>query len=157
MKIILGSDHRGHELIEAIAAHLEGEGYQAHALAGGSDGQACDYPDQAYMVATAVASGLADRGVLVCGSGIGMSMAANKVDGVRAALVADVDAAVMSRKHNDANVLCLAATRVGTELACTIASAWLAEAFEGGRHERRVEKMAAIERGEDPAEMVANA
>ncbi|RMD62319.1 MAG: RpiB/LacA/LacB family sugar-phosphate isomerase, partial [Planctomycetota bacterium] len=92
----------------------------------------------------------ADRGVLICGSGIGMCIAANKVKGVRAALVSDELSAEMSRRHNDANVLCLAADLLGDRLIERIVEIWLATPFEGGRHARRVAKIAAIERGEDP-------
>lgn len=110
----------------------------------------CDYPDMAYGLATAVAEGRADRGILVCGSGIGMSIAANKVKGVRAALCHDDLTAEMSRRHNDANVLCMSADLLGQPLIEKIVQVWLGTEFEGGRHGRRVEKIAAIERGADP-------
>ena len=102
-------------------------------------------------MASAVASGAADRGVLVCGSGIGMSMAANKVDGVRAALAHEAHAAQMSRRHNDANILCMAADGKAQIDPIAIVDAWLAADFEGGRHQRRVDKITSIERGVDPA------
>jgi ribose 5-phosphate isomerase B len=114
----------------------------------------CDYPDMAYPVATAVATGDAQRGILICGSGIGMSIAANKVKGVRAALVHDEIGAEMSRRHNDANVLCLAADLLGVRLIERIIGIWLATEFEGGRHARRVSKITAIEQGHNPLHLV---
>ena len=110
----------------------------------------CDYPDMAYPVSTAVSTGEADRGILVCGSGIGMCIAANKVKGVRAALVHDEIGAEMSRRHNDANVLCLAADLLGARIIERIVTTWLKTDFEGGRHARRVNKIAAIEEGRSP-------
>ncbi|MCP3903987.1 MAG: ribose 5-phosphate isomerase B [Planctomycetes bacterium] len=146
MKIALGSDHRGCDVVARLTEHLESRGHDAGVL-GPCDGSSCDYPDGAFAVATAVARGDWDRGVLVCGSGIGMSMAANKVDGIRAALAVDTTAAEMTRRHNDANVLCLAADRLTPDEACAIVDAFLDADFEGGRHARRVEKITAIEAG----------
>ena len=108
-----------------------------------------DYPDYAEAVARAVASGSADRGILLCGTGIGMSIAANKIDGVRAALVHDVTTARMSRMHNDANVLALGGGLLGDRLLKDIVTVWLTTTFEGGRHQRRVDKIARLERGDD--------
>jgi ribose 5-phosphate isomerase B len=104
-----------------------------------------DYPDYALLVARAVAEGRADRGVLVCGTGIGMSIAANKVAGIRAALASDEFSARMAREHNDANVLCLGGRVLGPDRALAILGAWLEARFEGGRHQRRIDKIHAAE------------
>jgi len=154
MRIALGSDHRGAEAIRALVEHLRGRGHEALVLGPCTPDRevaSCDYPDAAYAVAHAVADGDVERGILVCGSGIGVSIAANKVDGVRAALAFDVEAAEMTRRHNDANVLCISGDRATTDEVIAMADAFLAAPFEGGRHGRRVAKIAAIERGEDPA------
>lgn len=117
----------------------------------GSDGsESVDYPDYAAKVARRVASGKADRGILLCGTGIGMSIAANKVSGVRAALVHDVTTARMSRLHNDANVLALGGGLLGERLLREIVAVWLSTEFEGGRHRRRLDKIARIEHAENP-------
>jgi RpiB/LacA/LacB family sugar-phosphate isomerase len=150
MRIALGSDHRGDAAIQALAAALRKAGHDA-VIVFQCNGQSCDYPDSAYRVAKAVADGEFDRGILMCGSGIGVSIAANKVNGVRAALVSDELHARLSRSHNDANVLCMGADTTGAKDMTSIALAWLNAEFEGGRHARRVAKIAAIERGEDPA------
>jgi len=151
MKIVLGSDHRGAETLRALVPHLQGAGHEVVTI-GDCAGTACDYPDRAWQVGRHVGGGEAERGILVCGSGIGMSIAANKVDGVRAALVADELSAELSRSHNDANVLCLSGDLLGQTLVNRIVDKWLATPFEGGRHARRVEKIAMIERGVDPAQ-----
>ncbi len=153
MKIALGSDHRGTEASRALARHLEAQGHEVLVLGECSD-DPCDYPDNAYLVASAVSRGDAERGILVCGTGIGMSIAANKVPGIRAALVHDELTAEVSRRHNDANVLCLAGDTLSSDRIPMIAERWLEAPFDGGRHERRVKKIAAIERGENPAEEV---
>ncbi len=150
MKIALGSDHRGTDAVAALVDHLRAGGHEAVVL-GPCAADSCDYPDAAYAVGQAVANGDADRGVLVCGSGIGVSIAANKVTGVRAAMVADTDAAGMTRRHNDANVLCMSGDRLSNADVLAIADVFIATGFEGGRHARRVDKIAAIERGEDPS------
>lgn len=149
MTIALGADHRGDTAMKALAPQLRSAGYSVMIL-GDCHGQACDYPDQAYVVAQAVSLGKAQRGILICGSGIGVSIAANKVRGIRAGLVFDEIAAAMSRSHNDCNVLCLSADTTPAKEILTIVDIWLKTPFEGGRHERRVKKIAAIERGEDP-------
>jgi ribose 5-phosphate isomerase B len=149
MKIALGSDHRGAETVHALAAHLGERGDEA-VLLGECSGDACDYPDGAYLVGRAVSAGDADYGVLVCGSGIGMSIAANKVGGVRASLCLDPAMAEMTRRHNDANVLCISGDRSTATEAVAIMDAFLAAGFEGGRHARRVGKIEAIERGDEP-------
>jgi len=115
-----------------------------------SAGNSSDYPDIAYLVALAVANKEADRGILICGSGIGMSIAANKVEGVRAALVHDEVSADMSRRHNNANVLCLPGDMLGVRIVERVVMTWLTTPFDGGRHARRVNKIAAIEKGRDP-------
>lgn len=154
MKIALGMDHRGVDVARVLAERLPGEGHEV-AMLGVCDGESCDYPDVTWPVARAVADGEADRGILICGTGIGASIAANKVAGVRAALVHDVTTARLSRQHNDANVLCLAGDAlVDDAQTLGIVNAWLETSFEGGRHARRVNKIAAIERGENPVEAV---
>jgi len=149
MKIALGSDHRGTDAIRTITDTLIADGHVAHSL-GVCTTRSCDYPDMAYPVAHAVATGKADMGILVCGSGIGMSIAANKVKGIRAALVHDEVGAEVSRRHNDANVLCIPADMLGVRVIERIVLAWLRTQFEGGRHDRRVQKIQAIEQGIDP-------
>ncbi len=156
MKIALGWDHRGAEVGRALEEHLPAGGHEVLVL-GRCDGDACDYPDVTWPVARAVARGEADRGILACGTGIGASIAANKVDGVRAALVHDERTAELSRRHNDANVLCLAGDSLSVEYLARIVDVWLAAPFDGGRHERRVAKIAAMERGENPARLVVKA
>jgi len=147
MKIAMGADHRGTEAINALADRLRREGNEV-TLYGSVDGEPCDYPEPALEVARAVAAGAVDRGILICGTGIGMSIAANKVAGVRAAVVHDEFTAELSRSHNNANVLCFSADLLGIRLIDKIVSVWLRTAFEGGRHARRVEKITAIEQGE---------
>lgn len=153
MKIALGSDHRGLEAAHALQKHLREAGHEVNVL-GQCDGESCDYPDQAYLVGQSVGNGETERGILICGSGIGMAMAANKVPGVRAALVHDHHGAEMSRRHNDANVLCLSGDEVRDEELFPIVDTWLTAGFEAGRHARRVNKIMAIERGEDPARTI---
>jgi ribose 5-phosphate isomerase B len=149
MRIALGADHRGDAAIKALAPQLRAAGHDV-AILGDCGGQACDYPDNAYIVSKAVSEGDCHRGILICGSGIGVCIAANKVHGIRAALVFDEIAAGMSRSHNDANVLCLSADTTSAKEILAICDTWLKTPFDGGRHERRVRKIAAIERGEDP-------
>ena len=154
MKIALGMDHRGKDVGRVLTTGLPGLGHEVHVL-GPCNEDTCDYPDVTWPVARAVAAGEADRGILVCGTGIGASIAANKVSGVRAALVHDETTAELSRRHNDANVLCLAGDALTDEARILqIVNVWLATPFDGGRHARRVEKIAAIERGENPVEAV---
>ncbi|MBI2301287.1 MAG: ribose 5-phosphate isomerase B [Armatimonadetes bacterium] len=143
MRVAIGADHAGFRLKEAIreqAAGVELVDFGTHSE------DSCDYPDVAGAVATAVAQGEVDRGILVCGTGVGMSMAANKVAGVRAAACSDTYSARLTRAHNDANVLCLGARVVGPGLALDIVQLFLDTAFDGGeRHERRIEKIHALE------------
>jgi ribose 5-phosphate isomerase B len=148
MKIAIGSDHGGFELKEAIKEFLESERLEYRDF-GTYDTGSVDYPDFAREVASAVASGKFDRGVLCCGTGIGISIAANKVPGIRAALCSDCYSAKMSRMHNDANILCMGGRVVGKGLGLEITKVWLETAFEGGRHKRRIDKIADIERNSE--------
>lgn len=150
MKIAVGADHRGSEITSQLIAMLQQQGMDVVTL-GMCHDRTCDYPDVAYPVAMAVASGEVDRGILICGSGIGMCIAANKVAGIRAALVHDEIAAEMARRHNDSNVICLAADLLGLRVIERIVQTWIRTEFEGGRHARRVSKILAIEQGKDPA------
>lgn len=144
-KIIAGSDHAGLALRkEAVRVALE-HGFEVEDL-GPFSGESVDYPDFARRVGEAVASGAAKVGILVCGTGIGMSIAANKVKGVRAAHVTNEFEARMARAHNDANVLCIGERVVGLGLGAAIVAAFLATPFEAGRHAKRVEKIGALER-----------
>jgi ribose 5-phosphate isomerase B len=144
MKIAMGSDHRGFDAKRHLASLLQGLGHEL--LDFGPQGRdSVDYPDYALPVARAVSEGRAERGVLVDGTGIGMCIAANKVRGVRAAPCHDTITAEMSRRHNDANVLCLSADLLSEELMERMVRIWLDTAFEGGRHARRVEKITRFE------------
>lgn len=149
MKIALGSDHRGDSALRAILPVLRARGYEINAV-GPCDGTSRDYPDEAWKVGRAVASGEADRGILICGSGIGVCIAANKVRGVRAALVGSEDAAEMCRRHNDANVICFSGDSMNEDEIDRCIEIFLATEFEGGRHARRVNKITTIENGQDP-------
>jgi ribose 5-phosphate isomerase B len=149
MQIAIGSDHAGFVLKQHLRALLEGDGHEVADL--GTDSQEpVDYPPICAAVAREVAEGRAERGIFLGGSGQGEQMAANKVDGARAALCNDLYTARYSRLHNDANVLSIGARVVGEGLADEIVRVWFETEFEGGRHERRVEELAAIERGEIP-------
>ena len=143
--IALGCDHAGVQLKAQIAEYLASRGV-AYKDYGTYDESSCDYPDYAQKVGEAVVGGEAERGILVCGTGVGISIAANKVEGVRAALCSDTFTARMSREHNDANVLCLGARVVGAGLATDVVGAWLDAAFAGGRHQGRVDKISALDR-----------
>lgn len=146
MKIAIGSDHRGVDVARRVMALLVEQGHGVESSISCGD-RATDYPDTAYSVASAVAGGEADLGVLVCGSGIGMSIAANKVSGVRAALVHDEIGAEQARSHANANVLCLPADLLGMRLIERIVMVFVSAAFAGGRHQRRVDKIVSIEGG----------
>lgn len=138
--IAIASDHAGFELKQALVQELQALGRRVIDL--GTDGpESVDYPDFAYAVAEAIASGEAERGVLVCGTGIGISMAANRNPRVRAALCWDTTSARLARAHNDANVLALGARLIGSEVAKDCLKVFLETAFEGGRHQRRVAKL----------------
>ena len=146
MKIAIGSDHRGFEAKRRIVSLLQQLGHEVHDL-GPESKDSVDYPDYAFEVARAVGQGGAERGILICGTGIGMCIAANKVPGVRAAPCHDSITAEMSRRHNDANVLCLSADLMGDELIDRMVRIWLETPFDGGRHARRVEKIVRYESG----------
>lgn len=144
MRIAIGSDHAGYELKRAVAPALEAEGHELVDV-GTDSAESVDYPDFAAAAARMVGAGEADRAVIVCGSGVGVSIVANKFDGVRAVNAHDPDEAEMGRRHNDANVLTLAGGRLSGEQATPIVDRFLETDFEGGRHARRVAKIVAIE------------
>ncbi|MGM9599360.1 MAG: ribose 5-phosphate isomerase B [Faecousia sp.] len=144
MKIAMACDHGGLELKETIKKHLEQRGFEV-ADFGTYSKDSCDYPDYARPAAEAVASGECERGILVCTTGIGVSITANKVKGVRCALLSDPVSARLTRQHNDTNMMALGQGFVGPMLALQIVDTWLDTAFEGGRHQRRIDKMMAIE------------
>ena len=146
MKIVVGSDHRGFEVKRRITTVLQQLGHEVQDI-GPNSRDSVDYPDFAFQVGLAVSEGRAQRGVLVCGTGIGMSIAANKHAGIRAALVHTEFEARMARAHNDANVLCLGERVVGVGVAGSILAAFLDGVFEGGRHAKRVEMLKALDVG----------
>ncbi len=137
MKIALGSDHAGYILKEALKKHLDDKGIEFKDY-GTFKMDSCDYPEYAYKVGQAVTTEEADLGILICGTGIGMSITANKIKGVRAALANNIEAAQMSRLHNDANVLCLGGRVLDEDAAIEIVETWLNTSFEGGRHQSRI-------------------
>ncbi len=144
MKIAIGSDHAGHPLKNALVDFLKGDGHAVNDLTPALDPQD-DYPDAAAAIGRAVASGKAERGIVVCGSGVGASVAANKIRGVRAACCNNEFIARLARQHNDANVLTLGAREIALPHAAAIADLFLATAFEGGRHQRRIDKLAGLD------------
>ncbi len=146
MTVAIGSDHRGIEQRKWVADELQILGYAVIDL-GTHSTESCDYPDIAEVVARQVATGAANRGVLICGTGIGVSIAANKVDGIRAAVCHDLRTAELSRRHNDANILCLPGDTMDERQFKETVNLWLKTEFEGGRHQRRVDKIAAIQHG----------
>jgi ribose 5-phosphate isomerase B len=152
MKIAVGSDHRGYDIKQQIIAIATELGHECIDF-GTSDNNPVDYPDLAYLASMAVSKNEVDRAILACATGIGMSMAANKVKGIRAALCHDELSAQISRDHNNANVLCLSAEQIGVVLLRKMVEVWLNTEFGGGRHERRVRKIAAIEENKDPREI----
>jgi ribose 5-phosphate isomerase B len=152
MKIAVGSDHRGFEAKEQIKAIIAELGHECIDF-GTNDSNPVDYPDPAYSVSMAVSKKQVDKAILVCATGIGMSITANKVNEIRAALCHDELSAQISRDHNDANVLCLSGDQVGEVLLRKIVEVWLNTEFSGGRHERRVRKIKAIEEGKNPKEV----
>jgi ribose 5-phosphate isomerase B len=137
--IILGCDHAAYDLKENIKAFIKQKGVEIHDV-GAYSAESVDYPDFGYLVAGAVSTGEYSRGILLCGTGLGMSMVANKFRHVRAALCNDLFSAIMSRRHNNANVLVLGGRVIGDVLAREIVSAWMETPFEGGRHQRRLDK-----------------
>jgi ribose 5-phosphate isomerase B len=144
MKIGIGSDHGGYELKEVVKDYLEKQGIDVVDY-GTNSKDSVDYPDYGKSVAEAVVSKEVDRGIVICGTGIGISIAANKVKGIRCALCGDTYSARMSREHNDANMLSLGARVLGVDLALEIVGTWLKSEFQGGRHEKRVNKISDIE------------
>lgn len=145
MRIAVGSDHAGFELKQHVARALREAGHDVVDVGTDSE-QSSDYPRFAEPAARLVAAGEAQRGVLVCGSGVGVSIVANKVDGVRAVNAHDADEAALARRHNDVNVLALSGRRLSAELADEIVGSFLDTGFEGGRHERRVDLIGEVER-----------
>ncbi|MGN0683187.1 MAG: ribose 5-phosphate isomerase B [Oscillospiraceae bacterium] len=141
--IAIGCDHGGYEMKTALIKHLQENNVEFVDL--GCNGETVDYPDIAVKVCEKVTSGECDKGVLVCGTGIGMSMAANKVKGIRAAVCGDTFSARFTRLHNDCNVLCLGGRVIGNGLACDILDLFINTEFEGGRHQRRVDKIMELE------------
>ena len=150
MKIAVGNDHRGVAAKQQVIDLLHGLGHETLDLGANAPGSV-DYPDYAIPVAEAVAAGTADRGILVCATGHGMCIAANKVHGVRAANCRDVVDAELSRSHNDANVMCLAADLLGADMVERMVKGWLDTQFEAGRHLRRLEKIGKYEHDHEKA------
>jgi len=144
MKIAIGNDHSAVELKNVIREHLEQKGYEVLNL-GTDSSESCDYPVYGEKVGRAVASGEADLGIAICGTGVGISLAANKVKGIRACVCSEPYTAKLSRMHNNSNVLAFGARDVGSEMAKMIVDQWLEAEFEGGRHLRRVDMIMAIE------------
>ena len=138
MKIAVACDHGGYRLKNVLMEEMKKQGYEVVDF-GTYNEESCDYPDYAAKAAKAVANGECEKGVVVCGTGIGMSIAANKVHGVRAALCGDTYSARVSRAHNNANILCLGERVIGEHLALDIVDIWLKTGFEGGRHKRRLD------------------
>lgn len=145
MKIAIGSDHRGFEVKTKIIEHIKKLGHEAIDC-GAHDCNAIDYPDIASAVSEKIVQGDVDRGILICGSGIGMAITANKFPGVRAATCHDDLTAEMSRRHNNVNVMCLSADLLGERLIDRMVDLWINTAFEKGRHQRRVDKISEVER-----------
>ena len=146
--IAIGSDHGGFELKEKIKKHLEERGIEYNDFGTFSE-QSVDYPDIAKTVCTAVVNGDCDRAILLCGTGIGISIAANKIPGIRAALCSDSFSAKMAKQHNNANVICMGGRVVGSELAFMITDTWYYETFQGGRHQQRLDKITELEKQAD--------
>ena len=140
MKLVVGSDHAAYELKEAIKEKLISEGHEVIDV-GCDSTESVDYPKYGHAVGRTVASGEAERGIAVCGSGIGISIACNKVPGIRAALCTSVEMAEMCRRHNNANVVCMGARMISQELAFDIIDTWMTTEFEGGKHLRRINEI----------------
>jgi len=145
-EIIIGADHAGFKLKEKLKNYLEKKGLAVTDV-GTYSQESCDYPEFAYRVAKLIVSKNHKRGILICKTGIGSSIAANKLDGIRAALCYNLSAAKLSREHNDSNILVLGAAFVDEKLAKRITGVWLGAKFQGGRHKRRLNKIKIIERG----------
>ena len=144
MKIAMGSDHGGFALKQHLKTYLENKGCLVEDC-GTDSTQSCDYPDFGRLAADAVASGRCERGIVICTTGIGISISANKVRGIRCALCSEPLSAEMTRRHNDANMLALGGGMIGPNMAERIVDVFLSTAFEGGRHQRRVDKVMSIE------------
>ena len=144
MRIAIGNDHAGVEMKMAVKAHLEERGIEVVNM-GTDSSESCDYPIYGERIGKAVASGEADLGIAICGTGVGISMAAGKVKGIRACVCSEPCTAKWSRMHNDSNVLCFGARIIGIEMAKMITDTWLDAEYEGGRHQRRVDQLAEIE------------
>ena len=144
MKIAIACDHGAYDLKETVKKHLTEQGHEVKDF-GTYSKDSCDYPDYAGPAALAVASGECEKGIVLCTTGIGVSITANKVKGVRCCLLSDLLSAKMTRQHNDTNVMAMGAAIVGEMLALQIVDTWLGTEFEGGRHQRRVDKMMAYE------------
>lgn len=143
--LAIGSDHGGYELKEHIKKYLDEKGV-AYKDFGCYDESSVDYPDIAEAVCKSINDGESENAILVCGTGIGISIAANKIDGIRAAHCHDVYSAEMTKRHNNANVICMGGRVIGRELAFKIVDAWLGAEFEGGRHQTRIDKIHALEK-----------
>ncbi|MDE5569567.1 MAG: ribose 5-phosphate isomerase B [Ruminococcus sp.] len=144
--IAIGCDHAGVEMKKAVIDTLASKGFELKDM--GTDGEPCDYPVVAEAVCRLVQSGECEKGILICGTGIGMSIAANKFKGIRAALCSDSFSAKYTRLHNDSNVMCMGARTMGTGLACELAEIFMSTGFEGGRHQRRIDLITEIEKNE---------
>ena len=140
MNVIIGSDHAGYQMKEKVVAHLLKRGIEVEDV-GTHDEESVDYTDFGKKVASKVSDASFDLGILMCGTGLGMSMVANRFPGVRAALANDLFSAIMSRRHNDSNILVMGGRLIGDTLALQLVDTWLDTPFEGGRHQRRLEKM----------------
>jgi len=145
MRIAIGSDHRGWQVKARLVKMLQDAGHEVFDL-GTNSADSVDYPDIASAVSSRVSAGDVERGILICGTGIGMSISANKFSGVRAATCQDAFVAEMSRRHNDVNVLCLGGDLLGERLVDDLVGIWLKTEFEGGRHGRRIDKIGQLER-----------
>lgn len=144
MRIAIGSDHRGYHLKEKVVSILKNLGHEV-VDDGPSNADCVDYPDYAALVADKVSRGVADRGILICGTGIGMAITANKFPGIRAAPCTDEITAEISRRHNDLNVLCLPGDLLSPRTAERLVNVWIDTEFEGGRHQRRVDKISQLD------------
>lgn len=142
--VVIGCDHGGYELKKEVLAFLDEKGVKY--LDMGCNGESCDYPDIAEAVCGKILDGSCDKGILICGTGIGISIAANKIKGIRAALCADYYSAKYTRMHNDSNVICMGGRVTGPGTACEMVNVFLDTDFEGGRHQRRIDKIAEIEK-----------
>jgi ribose 5-phosphate isomerase B len=147
MKIVIGCDHAGFEFKAPVIAHLEEKGHTVIDV-GTNSAESCNYPEYAYKLCTTITSGEAELGFLICGTGVGMSIAANKVEGIRAACVSEVFSARLTRQHNDTSVLCFGARVVGLGTALDLCDSFLEAEYEGGKHAKRVGMITAIEQGE---------